>query len=92
MTDPLLRASDTDRRRVVADLERHTAAGRLTLDEFTSRVDAALAARTHGDLGNVVADLPAETTSGNESRHLVIAFVVAAVVVSLLAVIVSIYR
>lgn len=99
VTDPLLRASDADRQRVVADLERHTAAGRLSLDEFTTRVDAALAARTHGDLGEVVSDLPrrarepeAETPRNNDSRHLLIAFAVAALVVSLLAVIISVYR
>ncbi|MFI5839094.1 DUF1707 domain-containing protein [Catenuloplanes sp. NPDC051500] len=92
MTDPLLRASDADRQRVVADLERHTAAGRLSLDEFTSRVDAALTARTHGDLVEVVSDLPSEVRRGDDSRHLLIAFAVAALVVSVLAVIISVYR
>lgn len=92
VTDPLLRASDADRQRVVADLERHTAAGRLSLDEFTSRVDAVLAARTHGDLGELVSDLPAEARAGNENRHLLIAFAVAALVVSVLGVILSVYR
>jgi hypothetical protein len=92
VTDPLLRASDADRQRVVADLERHTAAGRLSLDEFSTRVDAALAARTHGDLVEVVSDLPLEARRSDDSRHLLIAFAVAALVVSVLAVIISVYR
>ena len=92
VTDPRLRASDADRQRIVADLERHTAAGRLSLDEFTTRVDAALAARTHGDLGAVLEDLPgAEAGPSADARHLLIAFAVAVVVVSLLAVILSVY-
>ncbi|HEY2672550.1 MAG TPA: DUF1707 domain-containing protein [Rugosimonospora sp.] len=54
------RASDDDRRWVVHALERHTAAGRLNLDEYAERVDRALAARTHGELAQVTTDLPAE--------------------------------
>ncbi|GAB7052679.1 hypothetical protein JCM9534A_78050 [Catenuloplanes indicus JCM 9534] len=92
VTDPRLRASDADRQRVVADLERHTAAGRLSLDEFTTRVDAVLAARTHGDLGHLTSDLPAEAQPSADARHLLIAFALAAVVVALLAVIISVYR
>jgi len=60
MTGPDQRASDDDRQRVVLALERHTAAGRLTLDEYADRVDRALAARTRGQLAEVTADLPAE--------------------------------
>jgi hypothetical protein len=54
------RASDEDRQRVVDLLQRHTAAGRLTLDEFTDRVGEAYAARTLGDLAAVTHDLPAD--------------------------------
>jgi hypothetical protein len=39
-------------------LERAVAEGMITLDEFTERYDAALAARTRGELNAVVADLP----------------------------------
>ncbi len=60
MTAPEFRASDEDRQRIVSALERHTAAGRLTLEEYAERVDRALAARTHGDLARVTADLPGE--------------------------------
>ncbi|GAA5181736.1 hypothetical protein GCM10023322_17100 [Rugosimonospora acidiphila] len=54
------RASDEDRQRVVRALERHTAAGRLDLDEYAERVDRVLAARTHGELAEVTTDLPAD--------------------------------
>ncbi|OLB78499.1 MAG: hypothetical protein AUI14_13040 [Actinobacteria bacterium 13_2_20CM_2_71_6] len=60
MTDPGLRASDADRERVVAALERHTTAGRLSLEEFGQRVGRAFAAVTHGDLAAVTSDLPTE--------------------------------
>ena len=72
MTGPDQRASDDDRQRVVLALERHTAAGRLTLDEYADRVDRALAARTRGQLAEVTADLPAEPDPagpGDGVRH-----------------------
>ena len=72
MTGPDQRASDDDRQRVVLALERHTAAGRLTLDEYADRVDQALAARTRGQLAEVTADLPAEPDPagpGDGVRH-----------------------
>ena len=36
-----MRVSDADRERAVAALREHLLAGRLTLEEFTERVDAA---------------------------------------------------
>jgi hypothetical protein len=59
MTSPDLRASDADRDRVATQLREHLADGRLTLDEFTERIDAAHAARTVGDLDELTRDLPA---------------------------------
>jgi hypothetical protein len=53
------RASDSDRDLVVQELRDHLVAGRLTLDEFSERTGAALAARTRGELGGVLSDLPA---------------------------------
>lgn len=53
-----LRASDADRERVSAGLGEHLAAGRLTLEEFSERVGAAQAARTHGELERLTRDLP----------------------------------
>ena len=52
------RASDADRNRFVALLERHFAEGRLTEDEFSDRMDRALRARGLGELYALVADLP----------------------------------
>jgi hypothetical protein len=95
MTDPQLRASDADRQRVVAALERHTAAGRLTLEEYADRVDSVLAARTHGELGAVTDDLPvdgAAAAGGAETRHLLVAFLLAALVVALFAAVLAVAR
>ena len=57
---PDLRASDADRERT-ADRLRHAAGdGRLTIDELDERLVDAYAARTHGELARLTADLPAE--------------------------------
>lgn len=56
---PSIRAGDTDRDRVVSLLGDHLVAGRLTLDEFTERVDLTHAARTLHELEEVTRDLPA---------------------------------
>ncbi|MFZ0164521.1 MAG: DUF1707 domain-containing protein, partial [Trebonia sp.] len=52
-----LRASDTDRERVVAMLSEAHADGRLTREEHSERSEAALTARTLGDLARLTADL-----------------------------------
>jgi Domain of unknown function (DUF1707) len=57
--DPRIRASDEDRERVVSLLREHHAAGRLTADEFSERLDKAYAAKTLGELDELMADLPA---------------------------------
>lgn len=54
-----VRASDAERERVVANLREHTAAGRLTLDQFSERTERAYAATTLTELENVGRDLPA---------------------------------
>lgn len=59
MSDDLVRASDDDRDRAVASLREHLAAGRLTLEEFTERMTAALAATTTADLDLPLRELPA---------------------------------
>jgi hypothetical protein len=84
-----MRASDEDRQRVVAALQRHTAAGRLTLEEFSDRVGHVYAARTLAELATAIRDLPAEPPpapahDADGARHLVIAFAVAAGVLVLL--------
>ncbi|MBD0692946.1 DUF1707 domain-containing protein [Streptomyces sp. CBMA123] len=55
---PALRASHADRDRVVAMLGVAAGDGRLTADELDQRVEAALSARTVGDLAALTADLP----------------------------------
>lgn len=54
-----MRASDSDRDAVVSDLSEHFQAGRLTAGEFDERTGRALAARTWGELRDLLADLPA---------------------------------
>jgi hypothetical protein len=54
-----LRASDTDRDRVIDRLAQAAAEGRLTLEEYSERSETALAARTQGELAALTADIPA---------------------------------
>jgi hypothetical protein len=54
-----LRASDADRDAVLSELSEHFQAGRLTAEEFDERAGQALAARTYGELRNLLRDLPA---------------------------------
>ena len=54
-----MRASDEDRERTAALLREHHAVGRLTAEEFEDRLEGVFAARTHGDLDALLADLPA---------------------------------
>jgi hypothetical protein len=57
-SDPRIRASDADRDRTAAALREHLAAGRLTTEEFGERLDKAYAAKTLGELDDLMADLP----------------------------------
>jgi hypothetical protein len=57
--DPKIRASDEDRDRAASLLREHHAAGRLTAEEFNERLDKAYAAKTLGDLDELMSDLPA---------------------------------
>ena len=54
-----MRVSHSDRDAVVSDLSEHFQAGRLTAEEFDERMGRALAARTWGELRDLLADLPA---------------------------------
>jgi hypothetical protein len=53
-----VRAADADRDRVLAELQRHTSAGRLSMDEFSERAAAVYGSRTMGELAALTADLP----------------------------------
>jgi hypothetical protein len=57
--DPKIRASDADRDRAASLLREHHAAGRLNAEEFSERLDKAYAAKTLGDIDELMADLPA---------------------------------
>jgi hypothetical protein len=100
VNNPVLRASDADRQRVISALERHTAAGLLTLDEFGDRVAIVLQAVTHLELSAVTADLPADPGLADEeaaarpahARQLAIAFALAMVTLIVLGVILALGR
>ena len=55
MDDASLRVSDADREQAVMMLREHLLAGRLTLEEFSGRVGAALGARIAGELAAITA-------------------------------------
>ena len=54
-----LRASRTDRERVIELLKVAFVQDRLTQDELDTRVGLALASRTYADLADLTADIPA---------------------------------
>jgi hypothetical protein len=62
-----VKASDADRDAVLSELSEHFQAGRLTASEFDERAGQALAARTWGELRDLMRDLPT-TLSGPQSR------------------------
>lgn len=57
--EPELRASHEDRDRVAEILRVAAGDGRLSADELDERLEAALTARTYGELARLTADLPA---------------------------------
>jgi len=55
-----IRASDAERDATVGRLSRATGDGRLTLEEFSQRMERATTARTRAELDRLVADLPVD--------------------------------
>jgi len=55
---PAVRPADVDRERVGALLREHCVEGRLTLDQFSSRLDALYAAQSEAEVAAVLSDLP----------------------------------
>ena len=53
-----MRTGDREREDAVAALRRHYVGGRLTLGEFSDRVQCVLQARSRADLGVALRDLP----------------------------------
>ncbi|MFI7189946.1 DUF1707 domain-containing protein [Nocardia nova] len=54
-----LRASDVDRDLVARQIEHEVGTGRLSVDEYSERIEQVLGARTLGELAAVTHDLPA---------------------------------
>ena len=69
MDDASLRVSDADRERTLVVLREHQVAGRLTLEEFCARVDAALRAGVAGELARLHDDLPDALVKSPGSRR-----------------------
>ncbi len=59
-----LRVGDSEREAVAAELREHYAQGRLTIEDFQRRLDAALTALTRGDLDKLITDLPDARPAG----------------------------
>ncbi|KAA2265722.1 DUF1707 domain-containing protein [Solihabitans fulvus] len=66
--DTQIRASDSDRERIVTRLRAAVGEGFLTLDEADERITAAYAARYRGDLTPLTADLPAPVPPPRDPR------------------------
>ena len=69
MDEEPIRVSDAEREQAVVLLREHLLAGRLTLEEFTDRVEAALGARVGTDLARIQADLPRLAAQAPGSRR-----------------------
>ncbi|MFD9407743.1 DUF1707 domain-containing protein [Streptomyces sp. NPDC059989] len=72
---PELRASDADRDRVVERLRDAVAEGRLDMEEFEERLEAAYKSRTYAELEPLTRDLPAEPMPMPASSPVPAAFV-----------------
>jgi Domain of unknown function (DUF1707) len=60
-----VRASDGERDATVERLSHATGEGRLTLEEFSERMERATTARTRSELDRLVTDLPASCSAGS---------------------------
>jgi uncharacterized protein DUF1707 len=63
-----LRASDDDREKVADRLRHAVHEGRLTTDEFETRLGSALGAKTYGELDSVLSDLPGDRLPAHRSK------------------------
>ena len=53
-----MRVSDAERQRVIDELRRHCAAGRLDVDEYAARLERAMTASSLEELDSLRSDLP----------------------------------
>jgi hypothetical protein len=65
--DAGIRVSDAERDAAIGRLSAATGDGRLTLEEFSQRMELAIAARTRADLDRLAADLPAEAATARSA-------------------------
>ena len=63
---PAVRASDAEREQTAELLRRSMVAGRLTLEEFTQRLETVYGARTRDELDTIARDLPQADTRALE--------------------------
>ncbi|PRY45846.1 DUF1707 SHOCT-like domain-containing protein [Umezawaea tangerina] len=72
MTDPKdYRVSDAEREHVIGLLQKAIGQGLITLDEFSTRTDTALVAKTRAELNAVLLDLPGMTHNEQAPKALV---------------------
>jgi hypothetical protein len=64
---PELRASDAERERTADQLRHAAGEGRLTVEELDERLNAAYAARTRGDLEQLVRDVAVPVTTTGDA-------------------------
>lgn len=64
-----IRASDAERDAIVARLSAATGDGRLTLEEFSQRMEQATTAKTRAELETLTADLPTDTATTVPGRQ-----------------------
>lgn len=69
MEDAPMRVSDADREQALAALREHLLAGRLSLEEFSERVEAVLQAKVNGELAQVREDLPEVAVQAPDERR-----------------------
>lgn len=65
---PAIRVSDAEREQAAFELREHCAAGRLTLEELSERLDETYAARSRQELERVTRELPAPVLAGRRRR------------------------
>ena len=82
----MLRASDEDRERVAERLRHATGEGRLLAEELEERLGTVFAARTYGELDDVVSDLPAPRDRGHKTPLWVKATLALAILLAVVAV------
>jgi hypothetical protein len=69
MDETPVRASDAERDELVSQLRQDMVEGRLSVDEFSDRMEAAFGSQTRAELVSLRSDLPAPTPPPTRSRR-----------------------